>query len=55
MVYERTGKVRTASAKAGMCRQTVSKYLKQDKLPSELKHERTLSRTHRFEFGGHAS
>jgi len=50
MVYEQTGNVQTASAKAGMCRQTGSKYVKQDKLPSELKRDRTW-RTRQDPFG----
>ncbi len=41
VVYEQTRNMETASAKAGMCRQTGSKYLKQDRLPSELESERT--------------
>jgi len=41
MVYEKTGKIETASVKAGMCRQTGSKYLKLDQLPSELQSERS--------------
>lgn len=40
MVYEKTGSVETSSAKAGMCRQTGGKFLKQDSLPSELNIER---------------
>ena len=41
MTYEKTGDMETASAKAGMCRQTESKYLKGNRLPSELKSEHT--------------
>lgn len=40
MTYEKTGSVETASAKADMCRQTGSKYLKQDSPPSEQETER---------------
>ena len=40
MVYEKTGNMETASAKAGLCRQTGSKYLKEDRPPSELQQER---------------
>lgn len=40
MVYEKTGSIETSSAKAGMCRQTGSKYLKQESLPSESNRER---------------
>ena len=39
MTYEKTGNVETASAKAGMCRQTGSKYLKGNRPPSALKSE----------------
>lgn len=41
MVYEQTSNMQTASAKAGMCRQTGTKYLNQNKLPSGLTSERT--------------
>jgi transposase InsO family protein len=40
MAYEKTGNIEIASAKAGLCRQTGSKYLKEDGLPSELIRER---------------
>ena len=49
MAYERSGTVQTASAKAGMCRQTGSKYLRQDRFPSELNRDRTW-RTRRDPF-----
>ena len=49
MAYEKTGSIETASAKAGMCRQTGSKYLKQERFPSELKPKRTW-RTHEDPF-----
>jgi hypothetical protein len=41
MTSEKTGVLETAAAKADMCRQTGSKYLKGNRLPSELKSERT--------------
>lgn len=41
MSYEKSGTLEVSAAKAGMCRQTGSKYLKEDKLPSELKKDRT--------------
>lgn len=40
MVYEKTGSIETSSARAGMCRQTGSKYLKCGILPSEVDRER---------------
>ena len=39
MTYEKTGDLETASAKAGMCRQTGGKYLKGNKPRSALKSE----------------
>ena len=35
--HEKTGSIETAAAKAGMCRQTASKYLQGAKMPSEAK------------------
>ncbi len=40
MTYEKTGSMETASAKAGLCRQTGSKYLKADIPPSDPTRER---------------
>ncbi len=41
MIYEKTGRIESASLKAGMCRQTGSKYLNLDELPSEVSTERS--------------
>lgn len=40
MTYEKSGNIETASAKAGLCRQTGSRYLKEDHPASALESER---------------
>ena len=40
MTFEKSGDIQQASAKAGICRQTGSKYLHQDDYPSRLKKDR---------------
>lgn len=41
MSFEKSGKIQQASAKAGMCRQTGSKYVKSDEYPSQRVIERS--------------
>ncbi|MDX9775792.1 MAG: IS21 family transposase [Petrimonas sp.] len=43
--HEKTGSIETAAAKAGMCRQTASKYLQGAKMPSKAKTQKRLWRT----------
>jgi hypothetical protein len=40
-LMSKTGNLQQSAAKAGICRQTASKYIREEKLPSELKQART--------------